>query len=146
MSNLTEFLRTKQQQERAEGSSLEKRKEEWLGSLTKLFIQIKTWLAEPVSQDLIEITEESFELDEYKIGSYKAPRLVLHAGHDSVSIEPVGTIIMGAKGRVDVKASGNSFKIILTDKNEWGILQPDRTIATRLDEHTFTEALQNLLS
>ncbi len=146
MSNLTEFLRTKQQQERAEGSSLEKRKEEWLESLAELFSSIKVWLAEPVSQNLIEIAEDDVEIDEYKVGLYKAPSLILRAGHDVVFVEPVGTIIMGANGRVDVKTGGTSFKIILTDQNEWGILQPDRTVATRLDERTFTKALQDLLS
>ena len=91
------------------------------------------------------LEEGTIKLNEYKIGSYEAPKLVLQIGHDTVYIEPVGTIILGAKGRVDVKTGGVSFKIILTDEEAWGILEPDRTVAKRLDEATFTKALQDLL-
>ena len=146
MSSFTEFLRSKKDEEQAESVNLEKRKSEWLNALNNLFTQIKSWLAEPIAQNLMTIGEEPIELDEYRIGSYQASRLVLKVGHDTVYIEPVGTIILGAKGRVDVKTGGVSFKIVLTDKEEWGILEPDRTVTKRLDEATFTKALQALLS
>lgn len=91
------------------------------------------------------LEEKPITLNEYRIGSYEASKLILYIGRDTVDIEPIGTIILGAKGRVDVKAGGASFKIVLTDKNGWGILDPGRTIAKRLDEDTFTKALQDLL-
>ena len=146
MSSFTEFLRSKQDEEQAESINLEKRKSEWLSSLESLFTQIKGWLAEPIAQNLMTLKEKSITLNEYRVGSYKAPKLILHIGHDTVDIEPVGTIILGAKGRVDVKTSGVSFKIVLTDEETWGILESDRTVAKRLDETTFTKALQDLLS
>lgn len=146
MSNFTQFLRSKQNEEQAESANLEKRKSEWLRSLDKLFMQIKAWLSEPVAQNLIALKEETIELDEYKLGSYEVPRLVLQVGHNVVYIEPVGTVIVGAKGRVDVKTGGASFKLILTNENAWGILEPDRTVAGQLNEDAFTKALQDLLS
>lgn len=146
MSNFTQFLRSKQNEEQAESANWEKRKSEWLSSLDKLFGQIEDWLSEPVSQNLIALKKETIELDEYKIGPYKASRLVLQIGHDTVYIEPVGTIIVGAKGRVDVRTGGASFKIVLTNENKWGILEADRTVAEQLNEATLTKALQDLLS
>ena len=146
MSNFTEFLRSKRDEEQAESVNLKKRKAEWLNALDDLFAQIKSWLAEPVAQNLMTIGEKTIKLDEYRMGSYEAPKLVLQLGHDTVDIEPVGTIILGAKGRVDVKAGGVSFKLVLTNEGTWGILAADRTVARGLNEETFTKALQDLLS
>lgn len=146
MSSFTEFLRSKQNEEQAESAGLEKRKSEWLDSLNELFMQIEEWLSEPLSQNLITLKKEIMEFDEYKIGSYRASRLILQIGYNTVYIEPVGTIIVGAKGRVDVKTSGTSFKLILANENSWGILQPDRIVAEKLNQSTFTRALQDLLS
>jgi hypothetical protein len=146
VSNFTQFLRSKKAEEQAEGENLQRRKSEWLRSLEKLFSKIEEWLSEPVSQDLIKLGRETVALDEYKLGTYNAPRLVLQVGHETVYVEPVGSIIIGAKGRVDVKRGGTSFKLILTHEDKWGILEPDRTVAEQLDESTFTKALQDLLS
>jgi hypothetical protein len=59
MSNFTQFLRSKQNEEQAESANWEKRKSEWLSSLDKLFGQIEDWLSEPVSQNLIALKKET---------------------------------------------------------------------------------------
>lgn len=145
MSSFTEFLRSKRLEEQAEGPVLAKRKAEWLRSLDELFEQIAFWLQEPMAQNLVTLEKETIELNEYRLGSYTAPRLVLQIGHDTVYVEPVGTYVIGAKGRVDMKTRGASSKPIWTEDG-WGVLEPERTIARGLDEATFTKALQNLLS
>lgn len=145
MSSFTEFLRSRQDEARAEQAGLEARKQEWLRSLDDLFGQIEGWLSEPVRNDLMRLERDTTELTEYRLGSYRAPRLVLRVGFDTVLVEPVGAAIIGAKGRVDVKTRGVSFKLILTDKG-WGILEPERTTTRRLDEAAFLKALQDLLS
>jgi len=40
------------------------------------------------------------ELDEEQIGSYQAPQMIVTIGRKAVRLEPVGTFIIGAKGRV----------------------------------------------
>ena len=146
MSSFTEFLRSRQDEAQAESASLEARKTEWLAALRELYATIRAWLAEPLSLNLSTIREEPIELSEYKLGSYETTKLVLKTGQDTVQIEPAGAFIIGARGRVDVKTTGASLKLILNDENEWGILEASRTSAKQLDEKTFLRALQNLLS
>lgn len=145
MSSFTEFLRSKQEEEQAARTTLEARKTEWLRSLDNLFGQIEVWLKEPIRQNLMKLEQDTVELTEYRLGSYRAPRLVLRVGFDTVLLEPVAAYVIGAKGRVDMKTRGASAKLILTEEG-WGILEPERTIARGLDEAAFTRALQNLLS
>lgn len=145
MSNFMEFLRDKQSQEEQEAQSLVQRREEWLTSLRTLFDQIETWLAEPTAEKLVKIVKRTIEIDEYKIGRYEVPQLLLYVGHDVVRVEPVGTLIIGAKGRVDLKAASGSRKLVLTDQGGWGLLETDRAIARKLDQEAFIEAIQSLL-
>lgn len=146
MTSFTEFLRSRQEEVRAESANLEVRKTAWLAALEELYAHIKVWLSEPLSLNLLSLEEEPVEINEYKLGPYKATRLVLRTGRDKVRIEPVGTFIIGARGRVDVTTPGASFKLVLGDDNKWGFLEDDRIAFRQLDERTFTKALQNLLS
>src|SRR5487761_2470824 len=87
-TSFQEFLK-----EKAEVSGARDRKrsrEEWLGALTRLFDQIRTWLNESDPEHLIEVVPFEVERVEQRLGVYDAPALKIRLGTDSIDIRTVG--------------------------------------------------------
>ena len=57
------------------------------------------------------------ELNEENIGTYTATRLKVVIGDEDITLTPIGTLLIGAKGRVDVEGSARTSRLILIDKN-----------------------------
>ena len=102
-------------------TNFEKRKEEWLKTLNTFHHEIKSIL-EPYIEDrrIVYIPNES-NVTESELGTYlaPAPRIALSGDANSqVILEPVGTFILGAKGRVDmVNFAGRKMRLLLVNKN-----------------------------
>jgi len=104
MSDLIGFLRKKQDEDRTRPAIVAKIKKGWLDSIHKLYSEIDEWLAEEQDEGLIKITEEETAISEERLGTYKAPVLILKAGTNVVKLLPIGKTIIGADGRIDMKS------------------------------------------
>jgi hypothetical protein len=56
------------------------------------------------------------ELTEPGIGAYLARRMDIKIGRQHVALIPVGTLLVGCKGRVDLEGSGGRAQILLVDE------------------------------
>ena len=58
----------------------------------------------------VEITEE-------QVGTYQAKSMTIAIGRKTVKLEPIGTFLVGTKGRVDVVGPSESGRLTLLDKD-----------------------------
>jgi hypothetical protein len=125
----------------------------WIGVLSRLYVQVEMWL-EPLRQEgLVTCSRLQVQLTEEKIGTYPANELVLQFGPEEIILEPIGTLIAGARGRVDVfrlGARSEQIMLILSgakkEEARWEIW-PSRDPRQRkpLDQASFEAALDTLL-
>ncbi len=54
-------------------------------------------------------------LNEENIGSYIARQMILRIGRQQVTMTPIGTMLIGAKGRVDVVGSAGRTRLVLVN-------------------------------
>ncbi len=89
---------------------------EWLRHLDELYDQIQGFLKDYIDSGQIEFEPGEVELNEENIGPYIARRITLKIGRKKVNLIPVGTLLIGSKGRVDVIGPrGTSVPILLID-------------------------------
>lgn len=101
----------------------EKRKNEWLKSVEKFYSLVREWLSEYEKEELLRIDTQSIAIYEENIGKYSADKLIIRInGKRQVILEPVGALIIGCQGRIDVYLRGNvSDKDMIVLTREKGI-------------------------
>src|SRR3984893_15014471 len=77
-------------------------RDEWLRYLDELYAQIESFLEAYLSDGPVRCEYRQINLNEENIGSYTANQMVLHIGQQAVTFTPIGTMLIGTKGRVDV--------------------------------------------
>lgn len=103
------------------GIDWESKKNEWLENLEKLYKLIQDSMEEYIQKGLVEIDYDNIELIEELIGTYKARRMIIKAAGEVVRLRPIGTNLIGAKGRVDMSGKSGSVKIVLVDSRMKGV-------------------------
>jgi hypothetical protein len=108
-----EFVKSQQQPEVPEGF-WEIQRDEWLRFLDELYHRIEGFLGKYVSSGEIKIEYIPIVLDEENIGRYQTRKALLRIGRSVVTLSPVGTLLIGSKGRVDVVGPrGTTVPILL---------------------------------
>jgi hypothetical protein len=77
-------------------------------------------------------------LSEENIGSYLAKRMDIRIGRQSVSLEPIGTLLIGCKGRVDALGSAGRVPLFLVNaraKSAADLIKVTVTVSTRGKVH-----------
>jgi hypothetical protein len=77
---------------------------------------VERYLNKYLSSGDIVLRYENLELSEEKFGTYDAQSLVLKIGPHEVLLKPIGAIVIGARGRVDLIGPKGSVKIVLVPK------------------------------
>jgi hypothetical protein len=75
---------------------------EWLRRLDELYKQVEGFLSNYIASGQIVVESHPIDLTEENLGTYKARKLVLRIGRSAVTLMPVGTLLIGSRGRVDV--------------------------------------------
>lgn len=114
---LENFLREKKRKDDQlkQAVDWETRKTWWLGKINHLYNDVKEWLA-PLVPEALYIEEDTIEVYEERLGSYEAPKLKINLYTEVVKLIPIGTIIIGGLGRVDLIGDEASVMIILEQK------------------------------
>ena len=95
-------------------------RKEWLGYLDKLYKKVESLLDKYISSGQIQRERRPVKLNEEHLGSYVADQLVLKIGPKSVVLEPIGTLILGSKGRVDLIGPAGNAQLLLVDSKASG--------------------------
>lgn len=121
VQDFDEFVK-RQQQSASEAASVDWKNErdEWLDYLDQLYKKVESLLQKYVSSGQIQAEYRPVELNEENIGPYAAREMVLKIGRQSVVLEPIGTLLIGSKGRVDISGPAGKAPILLVDSKASG--------------------------
>jgi hypothetical protein len=111
-----EFVRQQQPTEEERRIDWNKERDEWLAHLEHLYEQILSYLQPYIAGDTIIIGFSDITLTEENIGVYKARKMNILIGRQRVALTPVGTLLVGTKGRVDVEGIAGRSRLVLVDK------------------------------
>ena len=93
--------------------NLSDRKAQWLEKIDALYVLVDQLLAPYFADGNMERSTSIAEVREEQLGSYSAPTLTIDLGASSVRFMPIGTILMGAPGRVDLVGMRGSVRFVL---------------------------------
>lgn len=93
------------------------KREEWLKYLAEFYETIKTFLNEYATAGKLSYQYSKKDIFEEYIGSYPVDVLDIKLGEQKVRLEPIGTNLIGAKGRVDLIGANGKIKFVLVNKN-----------------------------
>jgi hypothetical protein len=99
----------------------ESRKRDWLEDLAGFYSTIEGYLAEYKNSGKLKVERSRVSLTEQYIGTYQADSMAILIGSDKVTLVPVGTLIIGARGRVDMAGPAGTVKFILAGRDSDGI-------------------------
>ena len=111
---LEEILQKKQKLKKTADWS--RRKHIWLNSVQEFYQDIATWLGPFTEKGLLKITCENAVKREENIGEYHVKKMVLNISEETVTFDPVGTLIMGARGRIDMTGKNGTVMFVLVDR------------------------------
>ena len=94
------------------------RRERWLEKLGEFYDFVDSSLKKYVDRDKVRIIHGTKNLNEQYIGSYEAPTRLVEIGDNRISLEPVGAILIGAYGRVDMRGPYGRVKFVLVSSDD----------------------------
>jgi hypothetical protein len=97
-----------------------KERDDWLDHLRELYNQIESFLVEYIKAGEIKFHYRDIDLNEENIGSYRAPVMILKIGRQEITMTPVGTLLIGSKGRVDVEGPTGRAHLLLVNSQASG--------------------------
>lgn len=111
------FVKRKQAEVQEQEMNAKQQLREWLDHLDDLYTQIRGFLNDYVDSGAASVSSRDIQLNEEFIGPYMAPELILAIGSSKVTFTPVGTMLIGAKGRVDVQGPLGKARLVLIGKS-----------------------------
>jgi hypothetical protein len=99
------------------GSSIDWAQEEaeWLRHLNDLYERITIFLKPYIDAGQISISTSPFEISEEHLGVYPVPQMSIAIGNKIVTLEPIGTVQVGSRGRVDLVCNLARAQLILVE-------------------------------
>jgi hypothetical protein len=97
-------------------------KYEWLSYLDKLYKIFAESLKDYVKKGKIKLDcDKTITLTEEDVGKYEAKTMIIEFAGEKIILEPIGTNLIGVKGRVDMIGRFASAKIVLVDSRMKGL-------------------------
>jgi hypothetical protein len=97
----------------------DKEREEWVAHLGSLYEQIEAFLKKYTGHkgSPVRIEYNNIELNEEYIGRYVVRQMALHIGRQEITFTPIGRLLIGVGGRVDVAGSAGKAWLARVDKD-----------------------------
>ena len=123
--SLIEFLENKKKNGNKEKQiDWTKRKEDWKNSIEFLYSSLDNLIIsnfKNAGYDVIP-TYEELKITEDYLGSYYVQKYIIKADNIIITFNPIGSIIVGAYGRVDMLLPNETIKLIMPEWNVWKIV------------------------
>lgn len=146
---LETFLKREKEKRQAREREVdwEDRKYNWLDAVHTLYETINRWLQKSIKDQVVEVYYDDMQIVEEYIGDYTVKKMVIRLGPDKIRLEPVGTLIVGSSGRIDMIGTRASLMLVLM-KDKWHIaIRGGRGGVDYfpLTKESFTDALRRIL-
>jgi len=96
-------------------------KTEWLGFIEQFYDSIERWLSPYKDEGKVSYTYKDLQLSEEYIGTYSVKVMIADFAGQKLTLEPIGTLLIGTKGRIDMEGAKGRVQFILADKNSNGM-------------------------
>lgn len=93
-----------------------KTREDWIQSLRDLYSKMEQFLKKYTEAGQIQITRDKVQISENYLGSYEVERLTFRIGNDKVIAKPIGRLMIGAAGRVDLIGARGTLRLVFLEK------------------------------
>lgn len=102
----------------------DERKNRWLKSVESLYNTVDNIIIKNFKDAGFQVSakKEKVRLYEEYIGAYETDNYIVQANNILIKFFPVGTIIIGAFGRVNMLLPSETVKLVLQDWNNWRIV------------------------
>ncbi len=108
--------RTARAKQSAEALNPDRTLRVWRRELKSLFGTMEQYLKGYIESDQIKMERRPVQITEERLGTYDAEELVLHIGNDEVIARPIGTLLIGSRGRVDLSGPRKTLRILLLEE------------------------------
>jgi hypothetical protein len=119
------------------------RKAEWFQNINLLYSDVQKWLKDFIDEGKIKIEFNDLDLYEEKIGKYTVQELNIFIGSHVAKLTPIGTLLLGSIGRIDLSGRTEIVKFILADRNS---SKPNISIRiiSSIEEEKYQEDLKKI--
>ena len=110
-----QFVSTKAAEASNTGGDLNlvREKEIWLDKIDELYALAEKSLSAYTVDGRIKLTKSDRMLYEELLGNYSVKAMSITIGREVVELEPVGTFLIGARGRIDVKGPRGTARLVV---------------------------------
>ena len=139
--DFSEFIRRKTARDQSESGKVidwTKRRVDWLQELDALYASMEDHLKPYTQAGEIWIERARIQLREDHLGSYEADKLTFKIGREKIVAKPIGTLLIGARGRVDLSGPRKTLKIVLLAKG-------GPVLTTRIDGGVSEESSRSMV-
>lgn len=122
MSNVTfdEFVKRRldeaKENRAKESVDWDKMRTDWEETLIELFAKMEGYLQEYIDSGRISVTREKTKVSEEHLGLYEVDKLTFHIGNERVVAKPIGRLMIGAQGRVDLIGPRGVLRIVVLEE------------------------------
>jgi hypothetical protein len=115
---------------RSQGDSIDWQAEKttWLRLLADLYTRLEGYLKPYIEAGQISLTYRDTDVSEEYLGIYPAPLATITIGAKTVTLEPIGTIQTGSRGRIDVIGNLARAQLIMVESGTVAQLIPSTGI------------------
>ncbi|WP_179153006.1 hypothetical protein [Chromohalobacter israelensis] len=99
----------------------EEQKEEWLDYIKQFYNSVEEWLEPYRADGKVSYEFKPLMLHEENIGTYEVDAMHVNFAGQKVTLEPIGTLLIGTKGRIDLEGARGRVQFILADKDSKGM-------------------------
>jgi hypothetical protein len=87
-----------------------------LDQIEQFYRRINEWLQPLKSKNLLDYSFEEVIIKEENLGVYQTKRMAIFLQNEKVILEPIGTLLMGVRGRIDMNGRYGNVKFVLVNK------------------------------
>ncbi len=116
-SEFDDFIR-RQQAKRQQSAQLDVVREldEWRKHLSTLYETVEAYMAAYIQNGAATIKYRPIELNEEFSGPYEVNQMTLTIEPSVIQFKPIGTMLIGSKGRVDVQGPQGDARLVLMNR------------------------------
>lgn len=117
--SLEEILQKKKEKKEKDTEFIDwnREKESWINAVEKLYHHIEKWLKVYKDKELLDFQYDNIDLEEEDIGKYQIRQMRIKLPDEEVKLTPLGTMLIGAFGRIDLESNSRTIPLILIDKD-----------------------------
>lgn len=93
---------------------------DWKCNLDRFIKKVVEFLSPYIAQNKIRVEHVKKHIHEQHIGRYEVQTIEVSIGNTRVKFDPIGTNLLGAKGRVDMKGPSGTVRFVLVPESSMG--------------------------